>query len=232
MGVIDTSTASESSHLNNVLFCYLPVRPFPPNSLEDPYFLFALFRWTFNICATMLSSSLCHKHGKQSKAQSALHSNANTCRPERDNAGNQITSREIACRWAFVHVAAFLKRRNRNRPGKYTIISKRPKLVWYAKDSLVFQITVRCNIPLVFVEHGALGALKFVSLHLKLWITPSASFAFCFVFLWAKRNRGNQPLEFIRKNWWKNPVYSKNTSGGQTQYDRHYASGVGTIASS
>ena len=100
---------------------------------------------------------------------------------------------EQACR-AFILLAAFSNRKNRNVPGN----NIQPLNRLPAKDSPFFPISSRYNTAFslhpfyvfrtrtwhlgVFLKRRCLGFLPVVSLHLKSWTSLSASFEFCSIY--------------------------------------------------
>ena len=133
---------------------------------------------------------------QRSKAQSALHKAAKQVRADQSaiTQASRQSWQELACRRALILLAAFSKRTKKsNLPGKNHTTTHKA-----AADSPLFPISIKCNTvfslrhfyafrtcmrrPGCFLEHGALGFLHVVSLHLKPWTSVSASFTFCSIF--------------------------------------------------
>ena len=152
-GSIGTSLASQSSHFNNAFF-YSPasLSPWFPLFFRRAFFSQTfVFVGLFLIGASMLSC--CRRastpHTQHSKAQSALHKAASTCRSARDNASKQ---RELARAnmSSSIYTARCVLKTNEEIeicPTKYTIQppTKQLKLVSCAKDSPLFPISRSYN---------------------------------------------------------------------------------------
>ena len=116
-GSIGTSLASQNSHLNSVFFSYLPTRLL----LFFPSFFLFFCRPCQYVRACCPASTANTAH---SKAEPALHKAANKVRAHQSatTQASRQSRQELACRRAFIRLAAFSERTKNSKSARPTTL--------------------------------------------------------------------------------------------------------------